>query len=170
MKKIIIIFILLMISYCTGVFIEIAVPSGASISSDFPTFGDGIWQNIKNDVSTLLLSLFFALSVWLLPFAGLLLLSKSFALGFSSAFLLSGSDFSREILFAVLFPRACLKLPAYVLLMYISLDVAKYVQGKGRRNQQKKEVICYITEKAAFVLLCLFISSLTEAVLMQLVF
>ena len=168
-KMLIIVSILLIISYTTGVFVEITVPNSTSVSPEIPSFVSSFFRTVKDDISTLVLSVFFALTAWLFPCVVLFLLCKAFALGFSSAFLLSGSSGGTNVLLSVLLPRAILKLPVYVLLFYLSFEITQYAKDGLCKHYTKKENLTYLASRIALGFIFLIISSLTEVVLMQII-
>ena len=166
-KYLIIISILLIISYTTGVFVEITIPHHMNLTPEIPSFSISLWRTVKNDFSTLFLAVFFSLTGWLFPFTAMLFAAKSFALGFSSAFLFSFPDTKAAILLSALIPRIVLKLPAYILLLYMSFELAKYTISLSSKHKAKEGALTYISLRIALGMFLLLISSLTEAVLTQ---
>lgn len=159
--------ILLMISFSTGIFVEIVTPDHAAISTELPSFWESLWQNFKNDFFTVCVAAFFSFTVYLTPCVAILILCKTFSLGFSSAFLLSSPEHGLDILLALLLPRAMLKVPAYILLFVISIDTARQIKTNRQKYAQRKSLLFYILKRKALCFLALLISSLTEVVLMQ---
>ena len=166
-KYLIIISILLIISYTTGVFVEITIPQNMNLTPEMPSFSISLWRTVKNDFSTLFLAVFFSLTGWLFPFAAMLFVAKSFALGFSSAFLFSLPNTKAAILLSILLPRIILKLPAYILLLYMSLELAKYTKVLWSKRIAKDDILSDIGLRIGLGMFLLFTSSLIEAVLSQ---
>lgn len=162
-KKILILCsLLLMVSFCTGIFMEIIVPDHISLSPDPPGFWISLWGTLKSDIFLVMLAVFFTLTIYLTPCMFILVVGKTFALGFSSAYLLSANTPGLWILLSILFTRALLKLPAYMALTIHSWQTAK--QLKAARRYSKKTVKPYL-----LCFLVLAVSSIIEVLLLQII-
>lgn len=155
-----IIFILsffLMVSFSAGVFVQLLTSDQVSLSAEDINFWQGLWSGCKSDTLTTLLSLFFSMSVYTVPFVVILIVGQVFTLGFSAAYLLAVHPQGLPIVIAVLLPRCLIKLPAYIALVLLSLASAKSHRKQSRQNLPwQLYVIC------AGVLM---LSSLLEALL-----
>ncbi len=122
---------LLLISFSAGIFTEITItPADASIPSQLPAMVSGILDYIKNDIVTVCAAMIFSASVLLLPLVPLMVVGKTFSLGFSTAYILSSSsDKAFGIIMTALLPRGFFKLPAYIVLILISLDAACFIKN-----------------------------------------
>jgi len=155
--------LLLMVSFCTGIFVEIIAPDHITLSSDPPGFWTSLWGNLKSDIFLIMLAIFFTLTIYLMPCILVLIAGKTFALGFSSAYLLSTEDSTLWALLTLISIRALIKLPTYIVLTMHSWQTVR--QLKSSRLQTRKTINLY-----AFCLLALCLSSLIEVLLLQVMF
>lgn len=155
--------LLLMISFSTGIFVEIATPDTISLSTEPPGFWVSLWGNLKSDLFLLILVVFFTLTVYLMPCIIFLILCKTFSLGFSSAYLLSIENAGLGMVLSVIFPRALIKIPVYIALILLSWKTA-------RESDHPRRNIRNTIKNYAFCLLALAVSSLIEVVLLQAAF
>ncbi len=163
-KKILFSFsLLLMVSFCTGIFVEIIAPDNITLSPDSLGFWVSLWGNLKSDLFLVILAVFFTLTIYLMPCILVLVAGKTFALGFSSAYLLSTGDSALWALLTLISIRALIKLPSYIALTMHSWQTAR--QLKSSRLQTRKAIKTY-----AFCLFILCLSSLTEVLLLQVMF
>ena len=163
-KKILFSFSLfLMVSFCTGIFVEMVVPANIELSPNSSTFGVSLWESLKSDVFLVLLAVFFTLTISLMPCVLILVTGKTFALGFSSAYLLSTGDSGLWMLLTIISIRALIKLPLYIALTMHSYKTTK--QLKNSKLQTRKNIKVY---SLCLMMLCL--SSLIEVLLLQIMF
>ncbi len=160
---------ILTISFSAGIFTEIAMPSDSvRISTDLPSVYASIFEYIKSDGLTVISSLIFSVSVFLVPLVPLLILSKTFSLGFSAAYILSSSaEKAFGIVIAALVPRALFKIPAYLAIALTAAETATFV----RNNYQNPAALARgIKRHLLRFISCFFIlavSSVLEVCLLQ---
>lgn len=159
--------LILMISFSTGIFVEIASGNNVSISPELPSFWISFWGAVKSDLFMVLLSIFFTYTVYFLPCIGVFILCKTFSLGFSAAYLCMLPEQGHDILFAVLLPRTILKLPAYVALFMVSYKAAKQIKTARSRQYSYKNNLLEMIKAYLFCLILLAGSSLIEVLLVQ---
>jgi len=163
-KKILFSFsLLLMVSFCTGIFVEMIAPDHITLSPEPPGFGTSLLGNLKSDIFLIILAVFFTLTIYLMPCILVLVAGKTFALGFSSAYLLSTGDSGLWALLMIMSIRALIKLPSYIALTMHSWLTAR--QLKSSRLQTRKIIKTYV-----YCLLILCLSSLIEVLLLQVMF
>lgn len=161
--------ILLLASFVAGIFTQILVPAQAqSLPIQSPSVMESILAYLKSDILTVTAALVFSVSVFLLPLVPLMIIGKTFSLGFSAAYMLSSSaEKGLGIVMAALVPRGMFKLPAYIALAFISLKTASFI----RRNYQNPSVLhaggpSYLL-RFFYCFLALAASSVLEALLLQ---
>lgn len=160
--------ILLVISFSAGIFTEITITPAGAVSSLLPAMVSGILNYIKNDIVTVAAAMIFSASVLLLPFVPLMVIGKVFSLGFSSAYILSSSsEKALGIIMAALLPRGIFKLPAYIALTLISIDMAIFI----RNHYQNPQALLHGAPKHLlrflFCFLALAASSILEVFLLK---
>ena len=161
--------LILLISFSAGIFTEIAVPAGdLFLSSKLPSVGVSILDYIKNDLVTVAASMLFSCSVFLLPLVPLMVIGKAFSLGFSAAYLLSSSaEKAFGIVLCALLPRGIFKLPAYVALVIISAEAARFVKQNHHNPTALKHGTLLHLRRFLLCFLWLCASSVLEAFLLQ---
>lgn len=168
-KLIFIPLMILTISFSAGIFTEIAIPSDSvQISTNLPSVYASIFAYIKSDGFTVISSLIFSVSVFLMPLVPLLILGKTFSLGFSAAYILSSSaEQAFGIVISALVPRAVFKIPAYLAIVLTAAETASFI----RSNYQNPPALAHgIKRHLLRFILCFFIlaaSSILEACLLQ---
>ena len=101
-----------------------------------------------------------------MPLVPLLILGKTFSLGFSAAYILSSSaEQAFGIVISALVPRAVFKIPAYLAIVLTAAETASFI----RSNYQNPPALAHGIKRHLFIL-CFFIlaaSSILEACLLQ---
>ena len=161
------IFIFLCLSFCTGIFVEILSTENLSIKPETPSFFSSLFSYFKSDIFTVALCCFFACTVILLPCVGLVIVEKTFALGFSAAYLISSLDQGLPLLCLALLPRGILKMPIYILLLLLSFKTAKDIKRSKSRKSNKRQLYAIIGKRYGFCTICFMVSSLIEVCLLQ---
>ena len=103
-----------------------------------------------------------------MPLVPLLILGKTFSLGFSAAYILSSSaEQAFGIVISALVPRAVFKIPAYLAIVLTAAETASFI----RSNYQNPPALAHgIKRHLLRFILCFFIlaaSSILEACLLQ---
>lgn len=161
--------IILTISFSAGIFTEIAIPSdNVRISTDLPSVYASIFEYIKSDGLTVISSLIFSVSVFLMPLVPLLILGKTFSLGFSAAYILSSSaEKAFGIVITALVPRALFKIPAYLAIALTAAETAAFI----RNNYQNPSALAHGIKRHLLRFISCFLilaaSSVVEACLLQ---
>lgn len=163
--------ILLIAGFSSGIFTEIVVSSqDLQLPSHLPGTVSVILDYLRDDFLTVLAALFCALSVFLTPLIPLLFLGKTFSLGYSAAYLLSANaENTRGILLAVLALRGICKIPVYLALVILAFETAGFVKNNYHSLPALKRGL---SRRLIRFLLCfglLSISSVPEAILLQIV-
>ncbi len=168
-NHVLIISLIVIISFSAGVFTEILVPSGRfQLSTDLPAAGTAILDYLKSDALTVLASLIFSCTVVLMPAVALLALGKTFSLGFSAAYILScGADKAFGILLAALLPRGLFKIPAYMALIFLSVQTARLIRENFHQPSKLRGCLTSCLRGYLLCFLILAVSSILEAVLLQ---
>lgn len=157
-KKIVcFLFFLLMVSFSSGVFVELITNNQLSLSTESVSFWHTFRAGCKSDLTVTIIVLLFSMAAYTVPFTLLLILVQVFSLGFSAAYLMSAHPQGLPILLAVLLPRCLLKLPVYVAFIMLAFDSIKL---RYKQKRQKRHLQPY-----AICLVVLVFSSLLEAVL-----
>lgn len=161
--------IILIICFSAGIFTAILTPSEKlNISDALPSLAVSIINYIKSDILTVLAALIFSGSVFFLPLVPLMIFAKTFSLGFSAAYILSSAgEGALGILLAALLPRAFFKIPAYIVLVILSLETASFVKHNHQSPAALKHGARSFLAGYLFCFLILAISSLLEAFLLQ---
>lgn len=162
--------VVLLISFSAGIFTEITVPAESlNLSAVLPDIGVGILSNIKSDFLTVLAVFLFSASVFFLPLVPLMIIGKTFSLGFSAAFILTTSKppASLSFLFFALLPRGMFKIPAYIALGIIGFDTAVFIKTNFRSPSALKRGLPALLKKFLLCFLLLAISSILEILLLQ---
>lgn len=162
--------VVLLVSFSAGIFTEITTPAeNLNLAAAFPHPAAGIIANIKNDFFTVLAALLFSASVFLSPLIPLMMIGKTFSLGFSAAFILTATKPSAALafLFAALLPRGLFKIPAYIALGAAGFDTAVFVRRNFRSKTAMKREVTGILKKFILCFLVLAISSILEILLLQ---
>lgn len=159
----------LTISFTAGIFTEIAVPSDSiHLSTELPSVYASIFAYIKNDALTVIASLIFSVSVFLMPLVPLLILGKTFSLGFSAAYILSSSaEQAFGIVISALVPRAVFKIPAYLAIVLSAAEAASFIRNNYRNPSVLKHGIMHHLLHFILCFLILAASSILEACLLQ---
>lgn len=169
-KKLILIpLIILIASFSAGIFTEIAVPiESFRLPVQLPSVGASILEYIKSGVITTVAALIFSVSVFLLPLVPLMVIGKTFSLGFSAAYILSSSsEKAFGIVMAALVPRGIFKIPAYMALAMVSLEAAAFVKKNYQNPAALKHGGPAHLLRFLFCFLALAGSSVLEALLLQ---
>lgn len=158
----------LIVSFSAGVFTEIVVPSEKmTISTDLPGLMASLIDYIKSDIITILAAMIFSALFFLMPLVVLMVIGKTFSLGFSAAYILSSfEEKGFSVVLAALLPRGLFKVPAYIALIIVSFETAKFV----RKNYQNPQALKSIKPHLINYLLCflaLMASSILETFLLQ---
>ena len=158
----------LIISFSAGVFTEIAVPSGKTmISTELPGIASSLADYIKSDIITILAAMIFSGLVFLMPLVVLMVIGKTFSLGFTAAYLLSAfEEKGFSLVAAALLPRGLFKLPAYIALILVSYETACFVRKNYQNPAALKGVRPHLFN-FLFCLIALIGSSILEAFLLQ---
>lgn len=161
--------VIIIISFSAGVFTEIISPSEELIlSAQLPSVAASIWDYIKSDLLIITASVIFSACVFSMPVVPLMAVGKTFSLGFSAAYILSSSgENALGILFAALLPRGIFKIPAYIALVIVSYQTARFVK-KNYRNQTallKGAPACLRNFLLCFSVMA--VSSILEVLLLQ---
>lgn len=168
-KKILFVFaIILVVSFSAGVFTQIISPSGTlKISAQLPGLADSIFDYIKSDIATIAAAVLFSASVFLMPAVVAMVIGKTFSMGFSAAYILSSfEEKGMQVIISALFPRALFKIPAYIALIFISYQTAKFIKANYRNPRALKNGTTYLIQYF-LCFLTLTVSSILEAVLLQ---
>lgn len=161
------IFIFLCLSFCTGVFVEVLSTETLSLKPETPSFFSSLFNYFKSDIFTAALCCFFSCTVILMPCVGLIIVEKTFSLGFSAAYLISSVDQGLPLLCLALLPRGIFKMPIYILLLLISFKTAKEIKRSKGRKSSKKQLYATIGKRYGFCAICFMVSSLIEVCLLQ---
>lgn len=158
----------LIVSFSAGVFTEIVVPSDKmTISTELPGVMASLLDYIKSDAITILAAMIFSGLFFLMPLVILMVIGKTFSLGFSAAYILSSFEAKGvSVVLAALLPRALFKVPAYIALIIVSFETARFV----RKNYQNPQALKGIKRHLINYLLCflaLIVSSILETFLLQ---
>ena len=161
--------IILTICFSAGIFTEIAVPSDSvEISTALPSVYASIFACIKSDALTVISSLIFSVSVFLMPLVPLLILGKTFSLGFSAAYILSSSaENAFGIVIAALVPRAVFKIPAYLAIVLTAAETAFFIKNNYQNPSALKHGIKRHLLRFISCFFILAVSSVLEACLLQ---
>ena len=83
----------LIVSFSAGVFTKIAVPSEKMmISTELPGLAASLADYIKSDIITILAAMIFSALFFLMPLVILMVIGKTFSLGFTAAYILSSLE------------------------------------------------------------------------------
>ncbi|MEE0741881.1 MAG: stage II sporulation protein M [Emergencia sp.] len=161
--------VLLIASFSSGIFTEIVISSEVlKIPAKLPGVIAVIFDYLKDDFLTTLAALLFSVSVFLMPLIPLMFIGKTFSLGYSAAYLLSSNaENAWGILFSALVPRGIFKIPAYIALVIVSFETARFMKNNYHspnvlKRGMPKHLLRFL---ACFSLLAM--SSILEAVLLK---
>ena len=160
----------LIVSFSAGVFTEIAVPSEKMmISTELPGLAASLADYIKSDIITILAAMIFSALFFLMPLVILMVIGKTFSLGFTAAYILSSlEEKGFSLVIAALLPRGLFKLPAYIALIIVSYETAKFVRKNYHTPAALKGIKPHLFH-FLFCLAALIVSSILETFLLQIV-